>query len=99
MQTKMHGMVNTEERRAAFQRDLDRLQKWTDQKLMMFIENKCQVLSLAWTRPMQQCTLGAIWMESSFAEKNLGNPDGQRVKDETAVCRWRIEGQLHTGLH
>lgn len=57
---KMHSMVNTDEGRAAFQRDLDWLQKWTDQKLMRFIKNKCQVLSLARTSPMQQCILGTI---------------------------------------
>lgn len=45
---------------------------------------------------MQQCTLGASWLESNFAEKNLGNSDGQRVKDKTAVCCWRIEGHQHT---
>jgi len=58
--TKIQGMVNTEEGRTSFQRELDRLQTWTGQNLKVFIWKKCEVLSLACTSPMQQCTLGAI---------------------------------------
>lgn len=34
--TKKNIMVNTMEGRTAFQRGLDRLEKWTNQKLIMF---------------------------------------------------------------
>lgn len=42
-------------------------------------QNKCQVLSLEQTSPMQLCTLEVTCLERSFEEKNLGNPDGQQV--------------------
>lgn len=65
---------------------------------MVLIKNKSQVLSLTWTSAMQLCTLEVTWLERSFEEKNLGNPDGQHVGDGTAVCHWRME-ELQTELH
>lgn len=58
-------------------------------------QEQYQVVSLMWPSPMQQHTLPG----SSFAEKNLGNSDGQQVKDETVACHWRDEGKVYTGLH
>ena len=39
---------------------------------MKFNKGKCKVLPLGRNNPRQQYTLGADWLESSSAEKNLG---------------------------
>ncbi|KAK4826308.1 hypothetical protein QYF61_007155, partial [Mycteria americana] len=44
--TKLGGVVDTPEGHAAIQRDLDRLETWTDRKLMKFNNGNCQVLHL-----------------------------------------------------
>ena len=54
------------------QRDLDRLVKWTDRNLMKFNKGKCNVPHLGRNNSRHQDTLGAIQLESSFAEKALG---------------------------
>ncbi|GAB0184084.1 mitochondrial enolase superfamily member 1 [Grus japonensis] len=57
---------------ADVQRDLDRLEKWTNRNLMKFIKGKCKILHLARNNPTHQYMLGITWLESSFAEKALG---------------------------
>lgn len=40
--------------RIAFQRDLGRLEEWTNRELRKFNKGKCKVLHLGQTNPMQQ---------------------------------------------
>lgn len=54
------------------QKDLNRLEKWADKNLMQSIKGKCQVLSLGRNNIMHQYKIGADWLESSFAEKDMG---------------------------
>jgi len=53
---------------AATQRDLDKLEKWTDKNLMEFNKGKCKVLHLGRNDTPHQHSLGADCLESSLAE-------------------------------
>ncbi|GAB0186588.1 mitochondrial enolase superfamily member 1 [Grus japonensis] len=68
--TKLGGMADTPEGHAAIQRDLNKLKKWADRNLMKFKE-KSKVLYLERNDLMHQYTLGALWLESIFAENDL----------------------------
>ena len=60
--------VNVLEGSVAFQRDLDRLEEWANQELM---KNKCEVLYLGQTNPLQQYGLGTNQLGSGSAEQDL----------------------------
>lgn len=49
-------------------------------------KRNCKVLHLGRNNPMYQYTLGANWLESSFAEKDLGLPvdDKLNIKQQPA---------------
>ena len=66
--TKLGGTVNVLEGSVAFQRDLDRLEEWANQELM---KNKCEVLYLGQTNPLQQYGLGTNQLGSGSAEQDL----------------------------
>ena len=57
---------------ASIERHWDRLEKWTNRNLMKFNKRKCKVLSLGSNNPLRQNRLGTDWLESRFAEKDLG---------------------------
>ena len=44
--TKLIGVVDTAEGRNAFQRDLDKLERWALVKIMRFNKAKCKILHL-----------------------------------------------------
>lgn len=65
-------MVDTKAGCAVIQRDVARLEKCVNRHLLKVYKEKCQVLHLGRNSPLHQCTLGATWVEDSFAEKHLG---------------------------
>ena len=69
--TKRGGVTDTPEGHAAIQRDLNRLEKWTDSNLMQFNKGNCKVLHVGRNNPRHRYMLGADRLESSFAEKDL----------------------------
>ncbi|KAK4830140.1 hypothetical protein QYF61_008567 [Mycteria americana] len=69
--TNLRGVADRPEGCVAIQRDLYRLEKWADRKLMKFSKGKCKVLHLGRNNPKHQCMLGADCLESSSARKSL----------------------------
>ncbi|CAM5115825.1 unnamed protein product [Eretmochelys imbricata] len=70
--TELGGEVDTLEGRSRVQSDLGTLEDWAERNLMRFNKDKCRVLHLGQKNPMHFYRLGADWLSSSSAEKDLG---------------------------
>jgi len=70
--TRLGRVAGIAEGRAAVQRDLIRLEKWTHRNLMHFDNGKAKALPLEQNNPRHQHMLGATQLESSSADKDLG---------------------------
>jgi len=62
-------VADTLESHAAIQRDLNRVSKWDDRKLVKLRKGNHQVLHLGRNNLMHQDRLGADQLPNSFAEK------------------------------
>ncbi|GAB0202813.1 mitochondrial enolase superfamily member 1 [Grus japonensis] len=70
--TKLCGVDDMLEGKAAIQRDLDRLERWARENRMKFKKAKCKVLHVGRRNPKHNYRLGKEWIESSPEEKDLG---------------------------
>ncbi|KAK4832423.1 hypothetical protein QYF61_023102, partial [Mycteria americana] len=71
--TKLGVVTDTPNRQVAIQRDLERVQKWSNRNLIKFNNGNNPVLPLEKNNHMHQYKLGTNWVGSSFAEKALGS--------------------------
>uniref|UniRef100_A0A8B9I9X6 Reverse transcriptase domain-containing protein n=1 Tax=Anser brachyrhynchus TaxID=132585 RepID=A0A8B9I9X6_9AVES len=70
--TKLGGVVDSDEGGKDLQRDLDRLESWVNTNHMKFNESKCWVLHLGRGNPGYTYRLGDETLESSLTERDLG---------------------------
>ncbi|GAB0188519.1 mitochondrial enolase superfamily member 1 [Grus japonensis] len=93
--TKLRGVADMPEGRAAIQKDLNGLEKWADRNLMKFNKEKCKVLHLWRNDPLHQDVLGAALLESSLA-KNPGSQGSRLNMSQLSVLAANVaNGVLH----
>jgi len=69
--TKLWGVVNTQEGRDAIQKHLDRLERWACVNFVKFNKAKCKVLHMGQGNPKHKYRLGRELIESN-PEEDLG---------------------------
>ena len=70
--TKLEGTVKSLEGRTAIQMDQDKMEEWADKNLTKFSKGTSRVLSLGLSNQLHWHRLGADWLGSSSAGKDLG---------------------------
>ena len=99
--TKLSVEVDTLKRRATLQKDLDRLEEWTNKNLMKFNKDECKVLHLGKHNPGVQHRLGSTRLGSSSVERDLGvlvdNKLNRRVGCSCKGSQW--DAGLHQQVH
>ncbi|GAB0183867.1 mitochondrial enolase superfamily member 1 [Grus japonensis] len=70
--TKLGGVADIPEGHVAIQKELKRLEKWADRKVMKFNVEKGQVLHLGRNNSLHQDRLGATQLESSLQKRPWG---------------------------
>ena len=80
-----------------FGETFNRLEKCAQRKLMKFSKGKCQVLPLGRNNPMHQYRLGAEGLESSLAEKALGDLVNSKLtmRQQHALSAKKANSFLH----
>ncbi|KAJ7407796.1 rna-directed dna polymerase from mobile element jockey-like [Pitangus sulphuratus] len=81
----MSRVNNMLEGRDAFQRDLDRLERWVCVNLIKFNKAKREVLHMGRGTPKDKYRVGEEWIESDSAEKDLGVLMDERL-DRSQQC-------------
>ncbi|GAB0184926.1 triadin [Grus japonensis] len=81
-------VVSMLEGRAVVQRDLKRLEEWSDRSLLTFHNDTHPI----WNNPMRIYGVGTDWQGSSFAEKDLRVLVNQNGNHQSAVCPWGKDG-------
>ena len=83
--TKLDTVVSMLQGMAAIQRDLDKLEKWTDGNLMKLNKSKCKLLHLGWDNPMQQYRPWQTVQQKLCRKRSEGLGE-QPVDHELTMC-------------
>lgn len=94
--TKLGGVADTLEGRAATQTDLVRLEQWALEDFMKFSKGKAKPCNRVGITP--QVGQAGNWLDREQLCKKGAEGCGGQAEYESAVCSWSSCAQLQTGL-